>query len=30
MPDRDDKAYFCGCKRTDNQPLCDGTHKRID
>jgi len=30
VAERDGTAYFCGCKRTDNQPLCDGTHNRID
>jgi CDGSH-type Zn-finger protein len=20
-------AYFCACKATANQPLCDGSHK---
>jgi CDGSH-type Zn-finger protein len=21
------KVFFCGCKATANQPLCDGSHK---
>jgi CDGSH-type Zn-finger protein len=21
------KLYFCACKATANQPLCDGSHK---
>ncbi|HMS26352.1 MAG TPA: CDGSH iron-sulfur domain-containing protein [Burkholderiaceae bacterium] len=21
-------VYFCGCKATANQPLCDGSHNR--
>ncbi|MFB1036748.1 MAG: CDGSH iron-sulfur domain-containing protein, partial [Sinobacterium sp.] len=21
------KVYFCGCKLTASQPLCDGSHK---
>jgi CDGSH-type Zn-finger protein len=24
---RDRPVTFCGCKRTQNQPLCDGTHE---
>ena len=22
-------VYFCGCKRTGNRPLCDGTHATL-
>ena len=22
------KVYFCGCKKTENMPLCDGSHNR--
>jgi CDGSH-type Zn-finger protein len=25
--EKDGKAFFCGCKATANQPLCDGSHK---
>jgi CDGSH-type Zn-finger protein len=24
--DKSGKLYFCGCKATANQPLCDGSH----
>jgi CDGSH-type Zn-finger protein len=23
------KAWFCACKRSAHQPLCDGTHKSL-
>ena len=23
----DQEVYFCGCKKSSNQPFCDGTHK---
>ncbi len=22
--------WICNCKQTENRPLCDGTHKKID
>jgi CDGSH-type Zn-finger protein len=22
------KVFFCTCKQTDDQPLCDGSHNR--
>ncbi|HEY8707340.1 MAG TPA: CDGSH iron-sulfur domain-containing protein, partial [Burkholderiaceae bacterium] len=22
-------VYFCGCKHSAKQPLCDGTHKSL-
>ena len=22
-------AWFCGCKQTGSEPLCDGTHKAL-
>jgi CDGSH-type Zn-finger protein len=21
-------VYFCGCKRSANMPMCDGSHKK--
>jgi CDGSH-type Zn-finger protein len=23
-----EKVFFCGCKHTAGQPMCDGTHKQ--
>jgi CDGSH-type Zn-finger protein len=23
------KVFFCGCKSTESQPVCDGSHKKI-
>jgi CDGSH-type Zn-finger protein len=23
------KAWFCACKHTAHQPMCDGTHKSL-
>ena len=26
---KDEEAYFCACKRSSHQPLCDGSHKAL-
>ena len=23
------EIYFCGCKKTSNMPLCDGSHMKL-
>ncbi|KAK6300412.1 hypothetical protein J4Q44_G00285100 [Coregonus suidteri] len=28
VPEKDSKAWLCGCKYTANPPYCDGTHKQ--
>ncbi|CAN0395291.1 unnamed protein product, partial [Hapterophycus canaliculatus] len=27
--EKDGKAFFCGCKMSANQPLCDGSHSKL-
>ena len=29
VADNDETIYFCGCKRSKNGVLCDGTHSKI-
>jgi CDGSH-type Zn-finger protein len=27
--ERDGTAYLCGCKTSEGQPYCDGSHNRL-
>jgi CDGSH-type Zn-finger protein len=27
--EKDGEVWFCGCKATSNQPMCDGSHNSL-